>query len=73
MSEVFKFGGTELDLEHNVGDPKCSSCMSDNYPKPCSQPGCTGLIHLEGEEIWDNEIQGYDYFTRTKCDACGNV
>ena len=60
----FEFG----DYVHRRADPSCSLgwCGAARYPKPCTEPGCTGLVHANfGEESWDG------YSLNTRCDACG--
>ena len=55
--------------EHNTGDQECPAgwCGTFNYPRPCEQAGCNGLVHADfGDENYD-----CDYWLYTKCDVCG--
>lgn len=64
MSASVTFG----DYDHRSGDPTCGEgwCLSD-YPKPCEEPGCTGLVHAN----FGDENADCDYWLDTKCDVCG--
>lgn len=55
--------------EHVVGNADCSVgwCGTKQYPKPCDNQGCTGLVHANfGDENSDG-----DYWLYTQCDVCG--
>lgn len=65
---TFAFDSEGLEIEHTVGDRECTDgwCGSE-YPKPCEEPGCSGLVHANfGDENADG-----DYWVHTKCDVCG--
>lgn len=51
---------------HKVGDPNCPECWGSQFPLPCADPKCPGLVH---EEYVD---ESYDsIYTTLRCDLCG--
>lgn len=52
-------------------DGECKACWP-NYPKPCTEKDCKGLVHAEfGDESYDPESGEENYWLETKCDTCG--
>jgi hypothetical protein len=46
--------------------PTCEDCL-DDYPKACPKPGCSGVVHAELAD----EYEDGDYSLHVKCDRCG--
>ena len=66
MNIEAKISHPEWCHDHPIGDRECAFCWSE-YPIPCDDPNCDGLIHSEfGEE--DSDM---NYTLNTKCDVCG--
>lgn len=70
MPDTIELG--EFDSEHRVGDRDCQVGWcggAQNYPQPCENEGCPGLVHAE----FGDEDADCNYWLYTKCDVCGEI